>query len=1018
MKKSRFVNIVLFAFVGVLFTGNTVLAHDRVIRSASELDYPPFSIVTEDGQADGFSVELLRAALDAVKIDVDYYVGPWSEIKEDLKNGLIEVLPLVGRTPEREQVYDFTVPYITLYGNVFIREDEDGIKNLSDLKEKEVLVMKGDNAEEFAKREEVSDKLIATTDYDEAFRLLAEGKHDAIIAQGIVGKKMLEKLNIKNVIAVARIDKFKQDFTFAVQEGDSELLAQLNEGLSIIIANGVFDEIYDKWLVDALADIEEVLNSENSESLEVKIMLKQKAVEVAGQIEIFLVANQGLGLSEIQNDPFFKKIAIQTIGETGYTVVFDSKSGYFYFHPQDKLVNTDPYLLKDDLPEWYDILEKTTGANCTPSSGTYDWIEEDGNKTKKFMATACVKIPTADGIYLFVAATNYLDQEEGVKYLQQYQIKPGFSYSRDAINQRAFDISKQIELYLNANPQKTLDELREDVEFQKLAVQQVGDTGYTYLITHETGVLNFHPDPKIRDTSYNNFKERFPVIWSIINESVIARPCQDSNGFYEWADINGDVRDKYTYHHCIDAQTADGYSFFLGASTYLDEYRESEIDTKGLVALTEVQATPRYAILIFSLLVFAVMFIALLQFLGVVNIRGSSLYFILGSFFALASGMYIVSSYLTVEKLREAFLESYINQHYQLVELQSEKIVEQIENMGVELKFLADNESGIKKTDYDLKELLHNAYDRSEDYVYASYRISKEGIIENMYPLDKNSIGADISGQMHMAKIRETLKPVLSDVFDAVEGFQGVTLHYPVLVNGKYDGTVAFLVNIDDLLANLALFDKHIHPHESFLFDKNKKVILSDNKEYLGKTIFEIENYSVLDDDFEKIINSREKNNLIIFPGGDDEQIMIYSPVILEDNTWYLLINGVVKNVYLGTDSALNNIWFFTFLTLVSLLVLGVASGYFMTSSLRIEVEKQTVRVREKAKLIEEQLNREAAINEEKENLLNEQKVSKRELEEKVSELEKFQKLVVDREVKMIELKKKIAQLEEENRPK
>jgi len=36
------------------------------IKSASELDYPPFSIVHSDGSAGGFSVELMQAALQAM----------------------------------------------------------------------------------------------------------------------------------------------------------------------------------------------------------------------------------------------------------------------------------------------------------------------------------------------------------------------------------------------------------------------------------------------------------------------------------------------------------------------------------------------------------------------------------------------------------------------------------------------------------------------------------------------------------------------------------------------------------------------------------------------------------------------------------------------------------------------------------------------------------------------------------------------------------------------------------------
>ena len=36
------------------------------VKSGCEYDYPPYCLVTEEGEADGFSVELLRAALEAM----------------------------------------------------------------------------------------------------------------------------------------------------------------------------------------------------------------------------------------------------------------------------------------------------------------------------------------------------------------------------------------------------------------------------------------------------------------------------------------------------------------------------------------------------------------------------------------------------------------------------------------------------------------------------------------------------------------------------------------------------------------------------------------------------------------------------------------------------------------------------------------------------------------------------------------------------------------------------------------
>jgi ABC-type amino acid transport substrate-binding protein len=228
-----------------------------IIKSASELDYPPFSIVTPKGEADGFSVELLRAALKAVNLDVTFYVAPWDQIKQDLADGKIQVLPVVGRTPEREPIYDFTEPYLTFYGAIFVRTGDTRIKIEKDLLDKEVVVMKGDNAEEYARRENISSRIVTIDTYEEAFTQLSQGKYDAVVAQQRMGITLLKNLGIKNVVAVDyRLDKFRQDFTFAVKEGDANLLSELNKGLSIVMQDGTFDKLKIKWF----AEPEETLN--------------------------------------------------------------------------------------------------------------------------------------------------------------------------------------------------------------------------------------------------------------------------------------------------------------------------------------------------------------------------------------------------------------------------------------------------------------------------------------------------------------------------------------------------------------------------------------------------------------------------------------------------------------------------------------------------------------------------------------------------------------------------------------
>jgi ABC-type amino acid transport substrate-binding protein len=220
----------------------------KSITIAAEPDYPPYCIIDDEGNPDGFSVELFLAAAEAVGIRVDIHIGIWDKIKQDLADGRIDALPFVGRTPEREPLYDFTLPYLSLHGAIFAKKNTKSIKTLEDIKPLRVAVMKGDNAEEYVKRENLADHLIATYTYEEAFRMLKNNEVDAVVAQRIMGIELLKRMGIKNIAPLEiQLPNFRQDFCFAVQEGNTELLSRLNEGLSIVFANKKFDEIHLKW---------------------------------------------------------------------------------------------------------------------------------------------------------------------------------------------------------------------------------------------------------------------------------------------------------------------------------------------------------------------------------------------------------------------------------------------------------------------------------------------------------------------------------------------------------------------------------------------------------------------------------------------------------------------------------------------------------------------------------------------------------------------------------------------------
>lgn len=219
------------------------------ILSASEAGYPPYCVVNEAQQADGFSVELLRAALKEMGHEVTFAVGPWDEVKQSLVDGKVQVLPLVGRTPEREALFDFTFPYLTMHGAIVVRDEETAIETLADLKGRQVAVMRGDNAEEFLRRGDFGAEIVTTATFRGALEGLAAGRHDAVVMQKLLFLQLADEHGLGNLRTTGPpLKEFTQSFCFAVRKGDHQLLQQLNEGLSIVFNNGVFAELYRKWI--------------------------------------------------------------------------------------------------------------------------------------------------------------------------------------------------------------------------------------------------------------------------------------------------------------------------------------------------------------------------------------------------------------------------------------------------------------------------------------------------------------------------------------------------------------------------------------------------------------------------------------------------------------------------------------------------------------------------------------------------------------------------------------------------
>lgn len=219
----------------------------EIIRVGGNRDYPPYEMVDEKGQPTGFTVDLLYALAEVMGMKVEVSLGDWAKRHDGLKDGEIDMTLGMNNSAEREKVFDFTSPHTIVQQAIFARRDSPTVSSLEELRGKKVILHRNGIMHETLRKLGYEKDLIFAETPAGTLRELASGQGDYALVALLPGMYIIREHKLSNLVPVARnVASFR--FSFAVREGDSELLSRLNEGLAILKKTGQYQVIYDKWL--------------------------------------------------------------------------------------------------------------------------------------------------------------------------------------------------------------------------------------------------------------------------------------------------------------------------------------------------------------------------------------------------------------------------------------------------------------------------------------------------------------------------------------------------------------------------------------------------------------------------------------------------------------------------------------------------------------------------------------------------------------------------------------------------
>lgn len=215
----------------------------ETLTVGSDVPYPPF----EQGKApnyEGFDIELMEAIAENIGRTAEFQDTSFDTIFRDLAQGKFDVVASATTiTDEREKSVDFTNPYYLSEQAILVKEGSD-IDSVEALAGTKVGVQQGTTGEEYSEANAEADEVRTFPGGSDAVNALKAGTVDAVVIDIPVAENAVEA---GGGIEISAAVPTEEEYGFAVSQGETELLEELNEGLKQAIDDGTYATLYEKW---------------------------------------------------------------------------------------------------------------------------------------------------------------------------------------------------------------------------------------------------------------------------------------------------------------------------------------------------------------------------------------------------------------------------------------------------------------------------------------------------------------------------------------------------------------------------------------------------------------------------------------------------------------------------------------------------------------------------------------------------------------------------------------------------
>ncbi|WP_200861752.1 transporter substrate-binding domain-containing protein [Psychrobacter aquaticus] len=224
------------------------VATGEVLRIATEGAYAPFNYTNADGTLGGFDVEIANALCADMKVTCDISAQDWDGIIPGLKAGKYDaIVAAMSVTPEREQQVSFTEPYFSNTLVFLAKKDSDfDPSNSSDINSNSIAAQRSTISSQWLETAYPKADMKLYDTLSNAFLDLSSERVDAMVSDKLPALEWLGTTSGSDYALKGEEVDINDNFAIAVRPGDA-LQAKINQSLANIKANGIYDDINQKY---------------------------------------------------------------------------------------------------------------------------------------------------------------------------------------------------------------------------------------------------------------------------------------------------------------------------------------------------------------------------------------------------------------------------------------------------------------------------------------------------------------------------------------------------------------------------------------------------------------------------------------------------------------------------------------------------------------------------------------------------------------------------------------------------